>query len=382
MPLGEPLPPDLLSSGSEHVVDLLCANPTAAGLDLPLTGDWPDLREVLCQPYAPVPQGSLALREAIQQYYLDMGRACAASQIVAATSTSEAYGWVFKLLGDAGDRVLLPAPGYPLLEDLAIAECLHPAWYRLFRQGGEWRVDLEHFAALLASTQPVAVVVVSPHHPLGCYWQTEDAAEMLRLCQRHGVALVVDEVFRDYPLEGAPPPRPSGWQEVLSFSLSGLSKVAAFPQLKVSWMVVDGPPPLLRQAMQRLETLADHWLPLSSPGEALARAALASRHARIQVVARRVRENLQGLDARVEKAPGWSRLACQAGWFSVLECPDPDSDEERVRRWAAQGALTHPGHFYHFPRNGYVVVSLLDQPPRLQRGLDVILQRPVIAPTG
>src|SRR5580692_8484991 len=201
------------------VLDLTESNPTRAGLSYPR-----EIVEALADPralaYDPQPSGSIEARAAVCRYYADRGHAVEPEQVLLTASTSEAYAYLFKLLADPGDEVLVPRPSYPLFEYLASMESLRVVPYPLVYHGG-WSIDCDALAAAITE-RTRAIVLVNPNNPTGSFVKREE----LRFLQSLEVPLVSDEVFADYAFgEDANRARSlAGITDCLAFSMSGLSK--------------------------------------------------------------------------------------------------------------------------------------------------------------
>ncbi|MFT3839760.1 MAG: pyridoxal phosphate-dependent aminotransferase [Myxococcaceae bacterium] len=329
--------------------DLTVSNPTLAGLSE--TFELPP-----ASTYAPEPFGLISAREEVTRWY----GAGSAGQVVLSASSSEAYSWLMQLTGDAGDEWLAPAPCYPLLDELARLSGVELARYPL-RFDGEWTID---FAALEpAGPRVKAVVVVAPGNPTGHYPSEEEWARLERLCASRGWALVVDEVF-------ASPGRSRVGVEpkCLRFVLGGLSKAVGQPQLKLSWMVVQGPG--AQEALSRLEWIADAFLSVATPVQlALPRILARSAAFRERVEERRVL-NLAALKAACP--PELSVLPSLAGWSAVVRVPAVPDEETRCLRWLERGVLVQPGFFYDFPSGHHVVLSLIVEPAAFTAALEAL----------
>ena len=343
-------------SGQE-ALDLTESNPTRCGFRYP-EALLDRLRDARALAYAPEAQGMPAAREAIRDYYRESGAELASEQLFLTTSTSEGYSWVFRLLCDPGDEVLIPAPSYPLFEYLASIQDVAPVRYPLFYDHG-WHVDV-HALEQALTPQARAILVVSPNNPTGSYLREEELAQMNRLCADRGLALVVDEVFLDFALDGRRHASLARNREALTFTLSGLSKIAALPQMKVAWIAVTGPERVAQEARQRLEIIADTYLSMSTPSQLATPGWLESRHPVQAEIRERIADNLATLDAAIAKAPAVERLEVEGGWYAVLRVPRTASDEElAIALLQEQGVVVHPGHFYDFPTEGYLVASLI-----------------------
>jgi hypothetical protein len=291
-------------------------------------------------------------------------------------STSEAYAMLWKLLCDPGDRVLVPQPSYPLFEMLCRLEGVENASYRSHFDGDTWHVDLDDVAAQLERTRARAIVVVSPNNPTGAYLKAHEREALMALAASHGVALVVDEVFLDYPT-GDDPARAgtlAGETRALTFVLSGLSKPCGLPQLKLGWIVTSGPDAVAAEARARLEVIADTALSVGAPVQ-LAAPMLIERVADVGAsIAARVAENRRVLVAACGARPeaGVTPLPSEGGWAAILRVPRVVSDEEWALAALEAGALVHPGFFYDI-QEGHLVVSLLVTPVTFARGVGALL---------
>jgi aspartate/methionine/tyrosine aminotransferase len=351
-------------------LDLTESNPTRAGVTIPLE----TLHRALADPraglYEPDPLGIPAARQAIGRYYADRGIEAPPERIVVTASTSEAYSFLFKLLANPGDEVLVPAPSYPLFEFLAGLESVRTVGYPL-RYDGEWHIDSDCLEQAL-SPRTRAIVAVSPNNPTGSYLKRGELELLTRVCQERGLALLCDEVFADFPLEPAREQVASviGAPGLLSFALSGASKIAALPQLKVGWLVASGPEPELSGALKRLEIISDTWLSASTPAQLALGTVLAERHLAQAPLLERLRENLATLKAACGPTAPWSPLKVEGGWSAVLRVPSARSELE----WALalleqEGVLVHPGFFFDFPSGAYLSVSLLCRPEVFREGI-------------
>jgi aspartate/methionine/tyrosine aminotransferase len=309
-------------------------------------------------------------------YYAERGVKVDPRQIFLTTSTSEAYSFIFRLLAEPGDAVLAPQPSYPLFDFLAGLNDVRMVPYPLFYDGC-WDIDLPSLERRLDS-RARAVLVVHPNNPTGSFVRQRTLRDLLVLCREHDLALIADEVFADYALGTDPRRVPShaALDDALTFTLSGLSKISALPQMKVAWLVVNGPAELLRDALARLEIIADTYLSLSAPVALALPAWLETRRTLQPQIVERVASNLGLLDARLPPGQPVSRLAVEGGWYAVLRLPAIRSDEDWALEFAAQdGVLVHPGHFYDFVAEGDLVISLLPQPQVFEEGIKRILAR-------
>ena len=351
------------------IYDLTAANPTQCGFsyDLELLGS---LTQAAGFRYAPDARGLREAREAVCSYYrdhcLETGESgtqpLEAEQIVLTTSTSEAYSFLFRLLCDPGDEVLIAQPSYPLFDFLATLDDVKLVSYPLFYDHG-WHLDL-HGLGMRISPRTRAIVVVHPNNPTGHFTTINDRRALEAFCKEAGLALIVDEVFLDYSFEERYASFMTGPHPVLTFVLSGLSKVAGLPQMKLSWIAAAGPEPELKASLERLEVVADTFLSLSTPLQLALPSWLLNRKAIQDQIQDRVRENLATLDSlldsRLSLSKTMSRLAVEGGWYVTLRAPAlREADAAAIWLLAEHGVAVHPGRFFGMTGDGYFVVSLL-----------------------
>ncbi|WP_321472044.1 pyridoxal phosphate-dependent aminotransferase [uncultured Paludibaculum sp.] len=353
------------------VIDLTVSNPTGVGLDYPREEILAALRDARSLSYEPTARGLLEAREAIAEWHAGQGAPALPDSLILAGSTSEAYGWLFKLLCEPGDEVLAPRPSYPLFECLADLDAVRMVQYALVEEFA-WGIDL---AELESRVRPNtrAIILVNPNNPTGTYVKRDIWLKLQEFAAYRGLAIVSDEVFFDYAW-GPDPRRVSSLQGphlALTFTLSGLSKIAGLPQMKLGWIHVAGPEPLKREALDRLEWIADSYLPVSAPIQHAA-ARWLELTPRIQHSIRlRTGENLDSLQQAVGLESGCRVRTPEGGWCAMLEVPRIHSDEE----WALMLLENHsiwmqPGYFYDFQREGFLVASLLPEPESFRTALD------------
>lgn len=370
-------------SGRE-LLDLTASNPTSVGL----TYSKRELSQALLGDeifsYEPVAKGMLSAREAVAAYYAEKGTALDPEALLLTTSTSEAYSFVFRLLCDPGDAVLVPTPSYPLFDFLADLNDVKLESYELVYDHG-WQIDFTSLAAALQRAQSGgqrcrAVLVVHPNNPTGSFVKQQDQTELSRICQAHEMAIIADEVFLDYNLGAFSPLTFAANRSCLTFALSGLSKISALPQMKVAWIAVSGPRQVKADALARLEVIADTFLSMNAPVQlAVPEMLQERRHLQPQLL-RRIRENLSALDDHLASNKLCVRLNVEGGWYAVLRAPALGSDEDlAISLLESTGVLLQPGHFYNFPSEGYLVASLITPPDVFANGitrtLEYLLQR-------
>jgi aspartate/methionine/tyrosine aminotransferase len=313
--------------------------------------------------YDPSPRGMQSAREAVTRYYADHGAEVDPDSIVLTTSTSEGYGYLFRLLCDAGDEVLVAQPSYPLFDFLADLEDVQLQPYPLFYDYGWW-ID---FAELENRIGPRtrAIVLVHPNNPTGHATNREERRRLEELCARRGMALIVDEVFLDYPLKGEPLESfARGPHSVSTFVLSGLSKIAGLPQMKVGWIAGFGPGVELRRGLSRLEMIADTFLSMNAPAQLALPSWLATRARIQQQIVERIAANI-----RLIEAYGLEVLGLDAGWSAVIRLPKVGIG---VKELLSEDVIVHPGSFYGMPEKERVVVSLLVQSSEFSTGIRTI----------
>jgi aspartate/methionine/tyrosine aminotransferase len=353
------------------ILDLTESNPTAAGFSYPANEILTALADPRSLRYQPNPAGIPAARSAISEYYA--GRV-PPERILVTASTSEAYGFVFKLLADPGDEVLVPRPSYPLFEFLAALESVRVILYPLVYHGG-WSID---FDALTRSITPRtrAIVLVNPNNPTGSFVKQAELGQLIQLCRDHQLAIISDEVFSDYGFADDPQRvrTLTGVEDILTFCLSGLSKIAGLPQLKLGWVAVGGASATRGEAFERLELIADTYLSAGAPVQWAAAALLGSREQLQAQILARVRKNLSFLRSQLVPGSPWSVLAAEGGWYAILEAPRIHSEEDWVLRLlSADQVLVQPGFFFDFEQEAFLVASLLTPPEVFHEGIRRIL---------
>jgi aspartate/methionine/tyrosine aminotransferase len=360
----------------KELLDLTASNPTTCGFAYPEQEIISALADRRSLEYRPESKGLLVAREAVAGYYA--GRAAFSGpgarevakidpeNILLASGTSEAYSHIFRLLCEAGDEVLVPAPGYPLFEFLADLADIRLVPYPLVYDHG-WQIDFASLRAALTSRSR-AVLVVHPNNPTGSYVKPREATELAEICLAREMAIVADEVFLDYTAE---PARTFALHEgALTFTLSGLSKISLLPQMKLAWTVVSGPQALVDAAVERLEIIADTYLSPSIPVQLALPRLLALRLGLQEQLKGRISGNLAALDDALRASKHLTRLESEGGWYAVLRVPVAGSDEDlAISLLESCSVLVHPGHFFNFPRDGFLVLSLITPEQQFQEGV-------------
>ncbi|HSY51498.1 MAG TPA: pyridoxal phosphate-dependent aminotransferase [Thermoanaerobaculia bacterium] len=342
-----------------QLLDLTNANPTKASLPYPLD----ELSEVMARaakaPYDPQPLGLGRAREAVAQEL-----ACDAADVVITASTSEAYSFLFKLLCDPGDAVLTARPSYPLLEHLAALELIELHYFALeFHR--RWEIDPARVrSAMCGRTR--AVLVVNPNNPTGSYVTSSEQDAMARL----GLPVISDEVFHPFAFRDRSPSFVR--DDVLTFTLGGLSKSAGLPHYKLGWIRMSGPGKA--SAIDALELIADNFLSVATPVQVALPELLAIAPRIRDDIRQRTSSNLQMLEAMLGGYPAARLLPVEGGWSAVIRVPRLDSDEGLALRLIEEhGVVIHPGYFFDFESEGHVVVSLLTEPHIFEEGIRLLV---------
>jgi alanine-synthesizing transaminase len=411
-----------LRAAGATILDLTHSNPTRIGLHY----DDAAIPSALASPhsldYDPQSKGLLSARKAVADYYSERHsvREIDPEQVILTTSTSEGYSFVFRLLCNAGDELLVPKPSYPLFEFLADLQDVKLVPYPLIYDHG-WQMDF-HSLEKAVTARTRGVVVVHPNNPTGSCVQPHELKLLNTFCRERGMAVIADEVFLDYvlepgtahggtdasvgsversstvvdaatnarslhaPVDRLPPIHKLGRDDkalasfaanhdLLTFTLSGLSKISALPQMKVAWVVTTGPREQAAEALARLEIIADTYLSMNAPIQWALPQLLAQRENIQRQILQRVRNNLAELDRQLAGQKSCERLRVEAGWYAVLRVPVTCSDEELVIELLREkSVLVHPGHFYDFPSDGYLVLSLIAPEKEFGTGLSRVLQ--------
>jgi alanine-synthesizing transaminase len=362
------------SSGA-RLLDLTVSNPTRAGLLYDAALILQSLASPRVMDYDPQPKGLLGAREAVAAYYRDQHdvRGLDSEQLVLTTSTSEGYSFVFRLLCNPGDELLVPKPSYPLFEFLADLQDVRLVPYPLIYDHG-WQMDFPSLEKSVTK-HTRGVVVVHPNNPTGSYLHRHEREALNRFCREHSLALIADEVFLDYAHDGAGRQSFASNQDVLTFTLSGISKISALPQMKVAWIATSGPAAEVEAAQARLEVIADTYLSMNAPIQWATPALLDQRTSIQRQLLDRVLGNLAELDRQLAGQETCQRLHVEGGWYAVVRVPVTQTDEELVvallRR---KSVLVHPGHFYDFPSDGYLVLSLIGPEAKFAEGIGRVLE--------
>jgi alanine-synthesizing transaminase len=358
-----------------NILDLTETNPTKAGFQLSL----PFLINSESLIYQPDPRGLLATREAVAKYYAESrAQKISPEQIFLTASTSEAYSWLFKLLCDNGAEVLIPQPSYPLFEFLAELENVKISPYSLdYSHDHGWSLDVERLEKLI-TPKTKAVIVVNPNNPTGSYLKVAEWEKLQAICASKKIAIMVDEVFFDYSFQNIEAPNLNFSEApALTFVMNGLSKMLALPQMKLGWISVFGEQKLRAEAQEKLEIIADTFLSVNTPVQVAAPAWLKSQTVIQAPIKLRIEENLQYLQ-QTFSGSNCRVLQAEGGWCAIIEIPRIESEEEIVLKLLQDyNLLAHPGYFFDFEKEGYLVVSLIVKPEAFREG--VIIMRDYFA---
>ncbi len=358
-------------AAGKPLFDLTVSNPTECGFAYSSDAILEALRNPAALKYQPVARGLASARLAVANYYAEHGASVPIDDIFLTTSTSEAYSFVFRLLCNPGDEILIPEPSYPLFDFLAEIQDVKLVRYPLFYDHG-WQFDL-HALEQAITLRTRGVVVVHPNNPTGHFAKRTEMERLNTLCSARNLALIADEVFLDFYL-GVPPPSFAGNGETLTFTMSGLSKICGLPQMKAAWLAVSGPQKWKGEALARLEIVADTYLSMNAPVQLAMPSFLDQRRTFQHQLMARVRQNLAELDRQLALQKVCSRLEFEGGWYAVVRVPATRSDEDlALALLDEKGVYIHPGHFYDFHSDGYLVLSLISLEEDIQRGLRDLL---------
>jgi alanine-synthesizing transaminase len=361
-------------AGGKPLFDLTASNPTECGFDYDSELILAALHNPAALRYEPNPKGLESTRLAVTEYYSARGVAILAEDIVLTSSTSEAYSFVFRLLCNPGDELLIPAPSYPLFGFLADIMDVKLVRYPLIYDHG-WQIDL-HSLRQAVTERTRGVIVVNPNNPTGHFVKAAELAKLNELCAAREMALIADEVFLDFALKEQKAVSFAGNSSSLTFAMSGLSKIAGLPQMKLAWLAASGPGELKKKALEKLEVIADTYLSPNTPVQLATPLFLEQSGGFQKQVITRVRRNLAELDRQLAGRKSCERLEAEGGWYAVLHVPAVMSDEElAVELLAERDVYVHPGHFFDFAADGFLVVSLITREDEFAEGLRRVLAK-------
>jgi aspartate/methionine/tyrosine aminotransferase len=358
-----------------RLLDLTLSNPTTAGLAYPETLVTA-LSNVAALQYDPDPRGLRSAREAVSRWHETVAGPVSPDHLVLTASTSEAYSLLFKLLCDPGDRVLVPRPSYPLFEHLAQLDAVAVDRYT-FRDAGRWMLD-EPALCDAITPRTRALIVVAPNNPTGHVPTAREWVALADVCRRHGLALIVDEVFADYPLAaGVTHIETPDLPGVLTFRLNGLSKLIGMPQAKLGWILVKGPDDVAQAALDALDVIADTYLSVATPVQVALPALLEAGASVRRQILDRLRSNLAYVTSRVAGTTIDVRRP-DGGWSMVLRVPSVGGADDLALALLDRDVIVHPGYFYDLPHDGFVVISLLAREADVREGLDALCSLPLL----
>ena len=359
-------------AAGKPLLDLTASNPTECGFDY----DRQAILQALSNPkslsYGPDPKGLLSARRAVSEYYSAREIMVPADDIILTTSTSEAYSFVFRVLCNPGDELLIPEPSYPLFSFLADIQDVKLVGYPLLYDHG-WQIDF-HALQQAVTARTRGMIVVNPNNPTGHFCKPSEVRKLNEICSRRQIAIIADEVFLDFSIAENIPRSFAASAESLTFTMSGLSKISGLPQMKAAWLIASGPEELKAQALARLEVIADTFLSMNAPIQLATPSFLELRHGFQKQVMARVRKNFAELDKQLSAQSSCARLEVEGGWYAILRVPLIRSDEDlAIDLLNAQGVYVHPGHFYDFAADGYLIVSLITPEQDFKEGIKRLL---------
>lgn len=368
---------EALRAKGSVILDLTESNPTRCGFSYPSETFLTPLANPANLSYVPASKGMLKVREALTGYYARKNIRVSPENLILTSSTSEAYSFLFRLLMEPGDKVLIPAPSYPLFSYLADINDVRVEHYYLRLEEGRWRINLESIEHAL-DKRTRAIILVSPNNPTGSFLKKDELEALNTLCAAHHMAIISDEVFADYLFPGQEKDFVSlaGNVEVPSFALSGISKAMALPQMKLAWIAANGPAGYLADATARLEIIADTYLSVNTPIQNAAAAWLGDTSAIRDQVMARVVGNYEFLRHALEESGAGECLLVEGGWYGVIHVPSISADEQ----WAVEllkkdGVYVLPGFFFDFQSDEYLVVSLLPERTDFEEGVSRLCRR-------
>jgi aspartate/methionine/tyrosine aminotransferase len=355
-------------ASGKQLIDLTASNPTECGFAYDREATLAALSCPGALAYEPNPKGLAVARKAVAAHYTERGESVSADDIILTTSTSEAYSFVFRALCNPGDELLVPEPSYPLFGFLADIQDVTIKRYALLYDDG-WQTDFQSLEQAIAA-RTRGVIVVNPNNPTGQFVKHEELKKLNDICSAREMAVIADEVFFDFALSVKQPPSFASNAAALTFTMSGLSKISGLPQMKLAWLITSGPNKLKQEALARLEVIADTFLSPSTPIQLATPVFLEQRHAFQRQLMNRVQTNLAELDDQLAAQKTCSRLKVEGGWFAVLRVPATRSDEDlAIELLTLKDVYVHPGHFYDFAGDGYLVVSLMTPEQNFAEGV-------------
>jgi alanine-synthesizing transaminase len=359
-------------ASGKPLLDLTISNPTECGFAYDSRAILQALANPASLAYDPEPRGLLSARQAVAAYYAARGVEVPVDNIILTTSTSEAYSFVFRTLCNPDDEILIPEPSYPLFAFLAEIQDVKLVRYPLDYDYG-WQINF-HALQQGITARTRGVIVVQPNNPTGHFTKPREVAKLNDICAARNLAIIADEVFLEFALQAAAPFSFAQNSAALTFTMSGLSKISGLPQMKAAWLFTSGPEELKSRALARLEIIADTYLSMNAPVQWAIPGLLEQRHPFQKHLLERVRRNLAELDRQLAAQKSCARLVVEAGWYAVLRVPATSSDEElAVELLNQKNIYVHPGHFYDFPSDGFLIVSLITREEEFAAGVKLLL---------
>lgn len=359
-------------AAGKPLIDLTVSNPTECAFQYDEAAILDSLRNPAALKYEPNPRGLAIARSAVARYYAEHAAAVPIDDILLTTSTSEAYSYAFRTLCDPDDQLLIPEPSYPLFEYLADIQDVRLARYPLVYDYG-WQIDF-HALEQAITPRTRGVIAVHPNNPTGHFCKPAEIVRLNEICAARSMAIIADEVFLDFALTQEVPSTFATNTRALTFTMSGLSKICGLPQMKAAWLIVSGPEPYKSKALARLEVIADTYLSMNGPVQLAMPAFLGLRHEFQKQVLARVNVNLSELDKQIAMQKSCSRLEVEGGWNVVMQVPATRSGEElALELLATKGVCVHPGHFYEFHSDNYLVLSLTNREVDFAQGTRQLL---------
>jgi len=363
-----------LTSKGKALINLTESNPTKCGFFVS-RNILSSLNQISNKHYSPNSQGLERARSAVAQYYKEKSVSVQANQIFITSSTSEAYSYIFRLLLNSGDEVMMPTPSYPLINYLAKLNDVSVKTYSLGYEK-RWSMDVNSIGKSFKKQK--LMILINPNNPTGNYIYESELKLINQLAEKQKAALLCDEVFHDFNLreKTKTPLSLASNNKVLTFTLSGISKSLALPQMKLSWIVVSGPKRVREEAMKRLEVIADTFLSVSTPVQNALPVWLKERDKIQAGIKKRVLSNLDYLQRELVKYPENQILTVEGGWSVIIQIPKIYSEEDWVLKFLTQDqVIVHPGYFYDFPKEAYIVISLILPPKQFRQGICKIFKR-------
>ena len=360
-------------AAGKPLIDLTVSNPTECGFHYDEEAILRALQNPAALKYEPNPRGLEGARRAVAQYHAERGCVVSAEDVLLTTSTSEAYSFVFRLLCDPGDELLIPAPSYPLFGFLADIQDVNLVRYPLFYDHG-WQIDF-HSLEQAITPRTRGIIVVHPNNPTGHFCKPGDQARLNEICSSRQMVIIADEVFLDFDLAGKKRASFATNAAAPTFTMSGLSKICGLPQMKAAWLIVNGPQPWKSQAQERLELIADTYLSMNAPVQLAMPSFLALRGDFQKQLMARISQNLAELDRQLAQHTACTRLDLEGGWYAVLRVPATQSDEDlAIMLLKSAGVYVHPGHFYDFPTGAHLLLSLIGSEHTFAEGIGGVLR--------